>query len=120
MNEAETRAELEYERYRVFLDSQPRAVDLDFEKATKQLNKGSMSSAMKKKTPSMMMTTIVTAATAAAVTDLLGVARFQVAPPMTPWSLISALERHLWRFKIYLLTRHIWRFKLTIDDNAPL
>ena len=35
--QAKMKAELEYERYRVFLDSQPRLVDLDFEKATKQL-----------------------------------------------------------------------------------
>ena len=35
--QAKMKAELEYDRYRVFLDSQPRAVDLDFEKATKQL-----------------------------------------------------------------------------------
>lgn len=32
-------AELEYERYRAFLDSQPRAVDLDFEKAAADLKK---------------------------------------------------------------------------------
>ena len=31
--------------------------------------------------------------------DLPGVGRFQFTPPMTPWSLISVLERHLWRFK---------------------
>jgi hypothetical protein len=31
------KAELEYERYRVFLDSQPRLVDLDFEKAASKL-----------------------------------------------------------------------------------
>lgn len=42
-------------------------------------------------------------------TDLLRVARLQVAPPLTPWSLISVLERHLWRFKRYLLKRHKWR-----------
>ena len=35
--QAKMKAELEYERYRLFLDSQPRLVDLDFEKATKQL-----------------------------------------------------------------------------------
>ena len=35
--QAKMKAELEYDRYRVFVDSQPRAVDLDFEKATKQL-----------------------------------------------------------------------------------
>ena len=35
--QAKMKAELEYDRYRVLLDSQPRAVDLDFEKATKQL-----------------------------------------------------------------------------------
>lgn len=37
--QAKMKAELEYERYRVFLDSQPRAVDLDFEKATSELKK---------------------------------------------------------------------------------
>jgi hypothetical protein len=31
------KAELEYDRYRVFLDSQPRPVDLDFEKAASKL-----------------------------------------------------------------------------------
>ena len=35
--QAKMKAELEYERYRVFLDSQPRAVDLDFEKAVTDL-----------------------------------------------------------------------------------
>jgi hypothetical protein len=90
-----------------------------------------MSSIKKRTTPSMMMTMIVTTtttttaitatATATAVrADLLGVARFQVAPPMTPWSLISVLERHLWRFTRYLLKRHMWRFRLTIHNNAPL
>ncbi|MBL9190680.1 MAG: hypothetical protein JNK23_24595 [Opitutaceae bacterium] len=33
------KAELEYERYRAWLDSQPRAVDSDFEQATKVLKK---------------------------------------------------------------------------------
>ena len=37
--QAKIKAELEYERYRVFLDSQPRLVDLDFEKATAELKK---------------------------------------------------------------------------------
>jgi hypothetical protein len=37
--QAKMKAELEYERYRAFLDSQPRAVDLDFEQATKDLKK---------------------------------------------------------------------------------
>lgn len=37
--QAKMKAELEYERYRVFLDSQPRAVDLDFEKAASELKK---------------------------------------------------------------------------------
>jgi hypothetical protein len=37
--QAKMKAELEYERYRVFLDSQPRLVDLDFEKATAELKK---------------------------------------------------------------------------------
>lgn len=37
--QAKMKAELEYERYRVFLDSQPRAVDLDFEKAAVELKK---------------------------------------------------------------------------------
>jgi hypothetical protein len=37
--QAKMKAELEYERYRVFLDSQPRLVDLDFEKAASKLKK---------------------------------------------------------------------------------
>ncbi len=37
--QAKRKAELEYERYRAFLDSQPRAVDLDFEKAASGLKK---------------------------------------------------------------------------------
>ncbi|MBC8011368.1 MAG: hypothetical protein H7067_14890 [Burkholderiales bacterium] len=37
--QAKTKAELEYERYRVFLDSRPRAVDWDFEKAASVLKK---------------------------------------------------------------------------------
>ena len=37
--QAKMKAELEYERYRVFLDSQPRTVDLDFEKAASELKK---------------------------------------------------------------------------------
>jgi hypothetical protein len=37
--QAKMKAELEYERYRAFLDSQPRAVDLDFEKAAAELKK---------------------------------------------------------------------------------
>lgn len=37
--QAKMKAELEYERYRVFLDSQPRRVDLDFEKAVSELKK---------------------------------------------------------------------------------
>ena len=37
--QAKAKAELEYDRYRVFLDGQPRAVDLDFEQATKDLKK---------------------------------------------------------------------------------
>ena len=36
---ARTRAEAEYIKYRTFLDSQPRAVDADFEKTVKQLSK---------------------------------------------------------------------------------
>jgi type I restriction-modification system DNA methylase subunit len=35
--QAKMKAELEYERYRVFVDSQPRLVDLDFEKAASKL-----------------------------------------------------------------------------------
>ena len=35
--QAKMKAELEYDRYRVFVDSQPRAVDLDFEKAASKL-----------------------------------------------------------------------------------
>ncbi len=37
--QAMLKAELEYERYRAFLDSQPRMVDLDFEKAASDLKK---------------------------------------------------------------------------------
>jgi len=37
--QAKMKAELEYERYREFLDSQPRRVDLDFEKAASDLKK---------------------------------------------------------------------------------
>ena len=35
--QAKLKAELEYDRYRKLLDAQPRAVDLEFEKARKQL-----------------------------------------------------------------------------------
>jgi len=38
-NMAITKAELEYDRYRAFLDTQPKKVDLDFEKAVQQLSK---------------------------------------------------------------------------------
>ncbi len=37
--QARMKAELEYDRYRAPLDSQPRAVDLDFEKAVTGLKK---------------------------------------------------------------------------------
>ena len=37
--QARMKAELEYDRYRVLLDAQPRAVDLDFDKAVKELKK---------------------------------------------------------------------------------
>ena len=37
--QAKMKAELEYERYRSFMDSQPRLVDLDFEKAASELKK---------------------------------------------------------------------------------
>jgi len=36
---ARQKAEMEYERYRTFLDSQPRAVDADFDMAVKKLKK---------------------------------------------------------------------------------
>lgn len=36
---AKTKAELEYEQYRAFIDTQPRRVDADFEKAVKDLKK---------------------------------------------------------------------------------
>ncbi len=36
---AKAKAELEYERYRALLDAQPRAVDVEFEKAAKELKK---------------------------------------------------------------------------------
>ena len=35
--QAKTKAELEYQRYRMFLDTQPRPVDADFEQAIQQL-----------------------------------------------------------------------------------
>ena len=44
-----------------------------------------MSSVMKKTTSSMMVKMIVTAAVAVRA-ELLEVERFQIAPPMTPWS----------------------------------
>ena len=37
--QAKTKAEIEYARYRALLDASPRAVDTDFEKATKELKK---------------------------------------------------------------------------------
>jgi hypothetical protein len=37
--QAKMKAELEYDRYRVFLDSQPRTVDLDFDKAVTEMKK---------------------------------------------------------------------------------
>ncbi len=37
--QAKTKAELEYDRYRAFLDSRPRSVDADFEKAVTDLKK---------------------------------------------------------------------------------
>lgn len=37
--QAQIKAELEYDRYRKLLDAQPRAVDLDFDKAVKKLSK---------------------------------------------------------------------------------
>jgi hypothetical protein len=37
--QAKMKAELEYDRYRVFLESQPRRVDVDFEKAVTELKK---------------------------------------------------------------------------------
>ena len=37
--QAKMKAELEYDRYKIFLDSQPRPVDLDFEKAASELKK---------------------------------------------------------------------------------
>jgi len=39
---AKTKAEQEYRQYRVFLDTQPRKVDLDFEKAVNQLPKAAL------------------------------------------------------------------------------
>jgi hypothetical protein len=39
--EARTKAELEYDKYRRFIDTQPRQVDTDFERAVKQLPKPS-------------------------------------------------------------------------------
>ena len=38
-DQAKMKAEQEYERYRSFIDSLPRAVDLDFEKAASELKK---------------------------------------------------------------------------------
>jgi hypothetical protein len=66
------------------------------------MNSSTTMSSVEKTTPSMMMTMIVTTTTAAATaarTDLLGVVRFQVAPPVTPWSRITVLKRQPWRFK---------------------
>ena len=37
--QAKTKAESEYDRYRQLLDTQPRTVDLDFEKAVSELKK---------------------------------------------------------------------------------
>ncbi|MEO7598241.1 MAG: hydroxyacid dehydrogenase, partial [Opitutus sp.] len=37
--QAKTKAEMEYAKYRALLDASPRAVDADFEKATKDLKK---------------------------------------------------------------------------------
>jgi hypothetical protein len=47
--QAKMKAELEYERYRVFLDSQPRLVDQDFEKAASTLK--NLPKPLKTKTP---------------------------------------------------------------------
>jgi hypothetical protein len=71
-----------------------------------------MSSVKKMTMPSMMMTMIVIA-TAFTRADFLGVAHFQVALPMTLWSRIALLERHLWRLNPYTIKSLIWRFKLT-------
>ncbi len=38
-DQAKTKAEIEYDKYRVLLDASPRAVDADFEKATKDLKR---------------------------------------------------------------------------------
>ena len=38
-DQAKVKADLEYERYQVFLDSQPRLVDVAFEKAASELKK---------------------------------------------------------------------------------
>lgn len=38
-DDAKAKAEFEYERYRKFIDSQPRAVDADFERAAKKIQK---------------------------------------------------------------------------------
>jgi hypothetical protein len=46
---AKQKAEMEYERYRVLLDAQPRAVDVAFEKAVKELKKMPAPSRKKKK-----------------------------------------------------------------------
>ena len=37
--QAKTKAELEYARYRVLVDAEPRRVDADFEKAVSELKK---------------------------------------------------------------------------------
>jgi hypothetical protein len=37
--QAKMKAEMEYDCYRVFLDSQPRTVDLDFDKAVREMKK---------------------------------------------------------------------------------
>ena len=46
---AKAKAELEYDRYRAFLDAQPRLVDADFEKVAKELKKLPAPRAGKKK-----------------------------------------------------------------------
>ncbi len=48
---AKTKAEAEYEKYRAFLDSQPRLVDADFETAAKQLQRRPRSKRLKPPKP---------------------------------------------------------------------
>jgi hypothetical protein len=57
---AKSKAEQEYRQYHAFINTQPRTVDLDFEKAVKQLPKAAHSkkSAKKPKPPTGLTTAV--------------------------------------------------------------